>query len=479
MRPREGVPTRRIGCRGQRQSTQGGAVGRLLLGVALAVIVLLSLVASASASPLFVKQVATGDVPQLGAPVGLHQLDSGALRSLSAGASSAFPILPGSPSARGIGDIFYDGFEGSVGHWYLASDPPDTHTWGFWTYRPAVGAWSAYCAGDLIQPPGPYANDMFAEMWTNQIDLSGMTSAQLDYKLYCDTEINYDFLYVLVSADDFQTYGWVNYTGDSWEASGNTQGWVDDFIDLADVPGLGSVCGQSNVSIEFLFVSDESNVAEGAYVDEVRVSNPPKPVVVTMTALPQTVGYNMPVSIAGSLTNASGTPLPNRPVDLYTSFDDDYYFYHSTLSSATGSYATTVRIDRRTYFWLWFEGDSAYDRGSSVRLKVMARGKLTPPAFSRTVRRGVKITAWGTLLPRHSAAANKVAHTKAELYRYSNGKYRRVLTTFAKSCTNTTTATKYKVVVYFNKSGKWRVRAIHEDPDHARTVSSWRYFIVR
>jgi hypothetical protein len=453
---------------------------RLAVGLIVAAIVVLVAAASASANSLSVKQVATGDVPQLRAPVGLRQLDSGALRSLSAGASRAFPILPGSPSARGAGDIFYDGFEGSVGHWYLDSDPLGSPTWGFWNSRPAAGAWSAYCAGSPIKPPGPYANNMFAAMWTDQIDLSGMTSAQLDYKLYCVTEPGYDYVSVLVSANDFQTLGGWTYSGNSWTWTwtGNTQGWVDDFIDLADVPGLGSVCGQSNVSIMFLFESDASTVAEGAYVDEVRVSNPPKPVVVTMTASPRTVGYNTPVSIAGSLTNASGTPLPNRPVDLYTSLDGTGFDHHSTLSSVTGSYASAVRIVRRTCFELRFEGDGEYQAGNSARHWVMARAKLTPPAFGTSVRRGVLVTKWGTLLPRHSAAANRQGHTKIEFSRYSNGKYRLVYRYRAQSYRNTTSATKYSVRFRWPVASKWRVRAIHEDPDHAKTTSSWRYFRV-
>lgn len=466
VKARQGGTAVRVLGRGREHRRKGGRGASAVVAAVVVLAVMALAAASASASPLSVKKVESGDLPQLRAPVGLHQLDSGALRSLLAGASSASPALPGSPSALGAGDIFYDGFEGSVGHWSLAGDP----TWGFWKSRPAVGAWSAYCAGSTVAPPGPYVNNMIAVMMTGQIDLSGMTSARLDYKLYFVTEREYDFVRVWVSADGFETYGGYRY-------SGNSQGWIDDFIDLEDVPGLGSVCGQSNVSIAFLFDSDATNVAEGAYVDEVRVSNPPKPVVVTMTASPRTVGYNKPVSIAGSLTTGSGAPLPNRPVDLYTSLNGTDFDYQSTLSSVTGGYATTVRIVRRTYFWLWFEGDSAYEKGSSEIVKVMACAKLTPPAFGKTVPRGVLVTKWGTLLPKHSLAACR-GSTTIKFYRYSNRKWRLVGVSDAKSYKNTTSATKYSVRFRYGTASKWRVRAFHEDLDHARTVSAWKYFRV-
>jgi hypothetical protein len=431
-------------------------------------IVALAVAASASASTGSVKKVAAGDLPRVQPSVGLQRLAARDLGPLVAGTADSAAAHSASSRPKGASDIFYDGFEGSVGHWYLAGDP----TWGFWDARPAVGVWSAYCAGSPTEWLGLYFNDMLAEMWTDQIDLSSLTSARLDYKLWLDSEYNYDWLGVLVSADGFQTYG-------GWFYSGNSQGWVDDFIDLADVPDLGSVCGQSNVTIEFLFMSDSSNVAEGAYVDEIRVSNPPKPVVVAMTALPGTVGYNKPVSIAGSLTSGSGTLLPNRPVDLYTSLDGTNFDFHSTLTSVTGDYTTTVPIVRRTYFWLWFQGDSEHEEGSSAIVKVMARAKLVPPAFSKTVRRGVRVTEWGSLRPQHSAAANAVNHTKASFYRYFNGKWRFVATLWAKAYRNTTSATQYKIVVpSFGKTGKWRVRAIHQDADHAKTTSAWRYFRV-
>jgi len=534
----------------RRESGVGHGGRRLAVGLIVVVIAVLVAAANASASPLTVREVVTGDLPQL---------DIGGLGSLSAGASGAFTTLPALPSATGNGDIFYDGFEGASPPWYVVGDP----TWAITTYRAAAGSRSAYCAGSAVAPPGPYVNGMVSGLFTDPLNLAGVTAATFAYSLYFSTEKGHDYVHVLVSTDDLATYG-------GWMYSGSSQGWLPDFIDLTDVPGLGNVCGKTHVGLYFLFSSDASTTGEGAYVDEVRVSGgkaaltaiasltpnhgqtgatvviagtnlgtggvvrfgsttattsawsatsitctvpaglatgavnvtvtpsggaasnalsftvdapqASKPIEWTISGQPLTVGYNGTVTVSGQLSDAtSGAPLTNRSAELCLTYDPtDYNSWEplGEVDSATGLFAMRVSIQRRTYFSWWFDGDAAYEKGWSGDLKVMARAKLSSPGFSSSVRRGVKVTAWGTIWPQHSAAANQQSHTKISFYCYSNGKWRSINTLWAKSYRNTTTATKYRVVAVFRGAGKYRACAVHQDADHAKTTSSWRYFRV-
>jgi len=554
MRPRcvgsvkHGVEGRR------RKSGVGHGERRLAVGLIVVVIAVLVAAANASASPLTIREVVTGDLPQL---------DIGGLRSLSAGASGAFTTLPALPSAKGNGDIFYSGFEGASPPWYTTGNP----TWAGTTYRAAAGSRSAYCAASAVAPPGPYVNGMVSGLFTDPLNLAGVTAATFAYSLYLDTEKDHDYLVVLVSNDDdLATYG-------GWAYHGISQGWLPYFIDLTDVPDLGNVCGKTNVRLYFIFTSDASTTREGAYVDEVRVSGgqvapttaitsltpnhgqtgatvviagtnlgtsgvvrfgsttattsawsatsitctvpaglatgavnvtvtpsggaasnarsftvdapqASKPIEWTISGQPLTVGYNGTVTVSGQLSDAtSGAPLSNRSADLcWTEDPSTPIWLWDTLGSydsATGQFAVRVSgLQRRTHFYLWFNGDSQYEAGFSDQIKVMTRAKLSSPGFSSSVRRGVKVTAWGTIWPQHSAAANQQSHTKISFYCYSNGKWRSINTLWAKSYRNTMTATKYRVVAIFRAAGKYRACAVHQDADHAKTTSSWRYFRV-
>ena len=141
--------------------------------------------------------------------------------------------------------------------------------WGTTTYRAASGSWSAYCAGNSTSAPGPYANNMNAWLMAGPFDLSAATSGALMFKVWANTEMDYDLVKGMVSVDGTNFYG--------WSGSGNTLGWTDVSLDLNAVPTLGNVCGRSQVWVAFIFRSDASNTSEGAYVDNVALlaSSPP------------------------------------------------------------------------------------------------------------------------------------------------------------------------------------------------------------
>ena len=83
----------------------------------------------------------------------------------------------------------------------------------------------------------------------------------------------------------------------------------------------------------------------------------------------------------------------------------------------------------------------------------------------------------GCVEANHAAtpAQNKASHTKVYWERYTGGKWRSVVSLYATLYRNTSTETKYGVRMMY-APGKWRIRAVHQDDDHAKTTSSWRTF---
>jgi len=469
MRPRfrkAGTDTSYDRRRGWRSVGRGAAATLLLACI---VVIMAFVAAGASADTL---ERTAGTAPNvLDRSAGVS-----ALRGEVGGPGSLPTFVPtvgaGASGAPGAGTIFHDGFEGSLSSWSVYGDP----TWAFFTYRPFAGQWEAYCSGDvggsLYYPPGPYFNNMSAWLVAGPFNLSAVTSATFQYKLNYITESNVDSVRALVSIDGDSFSG--------WEYSGNSQGWVGDSIDLTNVPDLGNVCGRSQVWIAFRFVSDSSVTYEGAYVDEVSITSGGGEVGLFLEGDQSVVPFAGRVNLTGELRDTSGSLVPNREVGLFWSQEDKIdgtWNPLDTYTSSTGQYSMgATNIQRLTYFWLIFAGDNQYSEGWSNRFKVMARGKLTPPAVPSRVRAGAKITSWGSLKPQHTAAQNKSSHIKLYVEHYIGGRWRlQFKSLYAMSYRNTPTDTKYSVTLRY-APGKWRIRAVHQDSDHAKTTSSWRSF---
>ena len=88
---------------------------------------------------------------------------------------------------------------------------------------------------------------------------------------------------------------------------------------------------------------------------------------------------------------------------------------------------------------------------------------------------GALIESWGTLKPPQTAEQNTALPTKVYWERFSGGIWRPSYSAFATLYRNTSSETKYGVRMAY-AAGKWRVRAMHEDGDHAETTSSWATF---
>jgi photosystem II stability/assembly factor-like uncharacterized protein len=202
-----------------------------------------------------------------------------------------------------------------------------------------------------------------------------------------------------------------------------------------------------------------------------------KPVRLTVSAEPTVVAYGGTVHVTGRLTTAAGSLIAHRSVTLMASSDRVSWRRLKTLSSSTGKYSTSVAIRRRTYLRFEFAGDTTYALGRSATRSVTSRALLGAPAVPSPVYKYRPYTCYGTLKPQHRQGWYD---TVVYCYAYGDGRWQFL---FSKSAENRDYRgyTRYKFSFELKGTGAWtcRIRAVHKDADHARTVSAWRYFAVR
>jgi hypothetical protein len=173
-------------------------------------------------------------------------------------------------AAQGWTTLFSEDFEGSfpAAPWGLSGDP----TWDKTNYRQHGGSYSAYCAAGgsaALNPPGPYADYMEASMSVGPFDLSNATDAEVVFSHWTDSEVDYDWLYLLATAngEDWDGPAW---SGD-WTSPDGCNGWCEERISLTEIGELGNLCGEPEVWIAFVFYSDVDTHYEGSYLDDITV----------------------------------------------------------------------------------------------------------------------------------------------------------------------------------------------------------------
>jgi len=256
-------------------------------------------------------------------------------------------------------------------------------------------------------------------------------------------------------------------------------GWAagdDGIVRTAD--GGSTWVSETGSDVDYLrgitFVSESSGWAVGW--DGI-VLHGGKPVQLTVSVKPTVVAYNGLVTVKGSLRNAAGVLLPGRPLVLQRSADRSTWKNVRTFTSSTGTYSTRLRIVRRTYFRWRFGGDAIYGAGRSVAVRATSRALLGAPAVPSPLYMYRLYTCYGTLKPRHEEGWSS---TMVYCYTWNNGRWNLLSSSWAED-RDYRTYTRYRFQLKFTGSGTWscRIRAVHADSDHARTVSGWRYFTVR
>lgn len=160
---------------------------------------------------------------------------------------------------------FTDGFESTFpGNWYFFNNPH----WGTTTYRKNAGSKSIYCVQSgvgAVAAPGPYINDAAGWITYGPFSTSGATSGQATFKLWQAVEAGgYDTTSAGFSLDD------VDY--ETIEYGSNTAGWETKTVPMNYSGWTTNYLGRATVYFSFLFSSDSSNTAEGAYIDDVSIT---------------------------------------------------------------------------------------------------------------------------------------------------------------------------------------------------------------
>jgi hypothetical protein len=191
---------------------------------------------------------------------------------------------------------------------------------------------------------------------------------------------------------------------------------------------------------------------------------------------PSVVAYRGTVTIRGKLTDAQGSALGGRTLQLQRSIDGETWRLHGSYRPVSGNnYAVKVQLSRRTYFRWRFAGDSRYDVATSRRVYATSKASLTPPSYPSVVRYGRTINFGGYLKPQHSGGTVRVT-----LQYYRGGRW---VDLNPITCTVSTYSSysRYRGVDRFSGNGRFKVRAraYFKDADHAATYSAWRYFTVQ
>lgn len=169
----------------------------------------------------------------------------------------------------------FEDFEGPFGNgvscgfgaedWSLEDYGPDNkdRTWGKDDSRKWFGRWSAWPAAggvDALDPAQQYYSDnLDSWMICGPFDFSKAADIFVDFGLWLDSELHFDWFYFGASLDDstYDVYYW----------SGFSDGWLyEPFL-------LSAYAGHSRVWLAWIFSSDFSNPVsyEGAWVDEITI----------------------------------------------------------------------------------------------------------------------------------------------------------------------------------------------------------------
>jgi hypothetical protein len=191
--------------------------------------------------------------------------------------------------------ILTEDFEGPFpGPWDVWDENGASYGEYYWGKRdcmPYAGSYSGWAVGDGSSGSGlscgaSYPNYVQSLMRYGPFSLADASAAELTFKLWQYSESSYDFFFWGAATDGMDFWGWT-YSGDSL-------GWSDQVLDLADVYKLGDLTGEPAVWIVLAFVSDGSiTYAEGAHVDDIVL----RKYVGTMTGSPGETAPTDPVGV--------------------------------------------------------------------------------------------------------------------------------------------------------------------------------------
>ena len=159
--------------------------------------------------------------------------------------------------------VWEDDFDdGNINGWTAGGT---NNTWGTTNAEAFSGTYS------LTDSPGTnYLNNTDSWIYSPAIDLSNHTAARLEFKLYGVAETGFDALWFEASTN---TVSWTALTIELEEESGLYSGVSGPFSAwVAIIADLEAYDGETALYVRFRLTSDSNIVADGYYLDDVRVT---------------------------------------------------------------------------------------------------------------------------------------------------------------------------------------------------------------
>lgn len=203
----------------------------------------------------------------------------------------------------------------------------------------------------------------------------------------------------------------------------------------------------------------------------------PQPVIALTTPMdPPVSSYGGRLTLVGSLRTPSGAAIPGQRIEAERWSSGSWRFASAAATtSADGSFTLPVALYRNEQVRVRYPGVSGwYSAAVSGPVKAKARASLSVPSVVSTLYAGRRYSYHGTLRPRHASGSSAV---KLLYYRYEGGRWVYRTSKWAQS-NSTAGGSSYSASVALSR-GKWRVRALHSDADHAPTYTGYRYRTVR
>lgn len=183
------------------------------------------------------------------------------------------PTITPTSRPEGWQTVYWEDFEGTFpGDWIVFDDDGAAAGEYFWAKRDCrkfSGRYSGWAVGGGAQGGrlrcgDNYPNIARSGMARGAFSLEGTRGATFSAKLWFTTDGSDDAVCLMAATPDIDWWGWCYY--------GNSQGWIDGYLDLRDVPNVGSLLGQPRIAVLLWFPTGRiGNLEEGAYVDDVLV----------------------------------------------------------------------------------------------------------------------------------------------------------------------------------------------------------------
>jgi hypothetical protein len=196
--------------------------------------------------------------------------------------------------------------------------------------------------------------------------------------------------------------------------------------------------------------------------------------VIDATAVPGLIEYGAATTFTACLHAVNGFDLcsPGRVLTLWRY---DYWatppaasqIGTMTYDAATDHYGVATRLYRNAVLSVRYTGDASLTAASAEET-VACRARMPVIRAPRSAYTDRGFTVRGLMSPRH------VGSTRIEAFRLADGGWSLGRLALAPN-TRAGDFTVYSRIMSLPTTGLWRIRARHEDADHARTYSPWVY----